>query len=385
MLHKIKFLCRAIPKVEWSGILLYTVKGSIREPKKMEIVLRDIIPMNKGSQAYTEYSFNEKKRDTSGYEDRMIDYFNDNPKAFEEDWRIGHIHSHNSMNVFFSGTDMSELDDNSASHDFYLSLIVNNWMDFMAKVAFRASVNIEIPAQYQALDEKGNSYVLEDTQLKVKKEKLFIYDCDIRSPKGDKLVVDRTFADSVTDIIDKANKPVTPTYGNYGGYGANTPAKTPTVTPKVTGFTNPANFKSKEKPTDVIRGFVDDIPFADLENMDFDYEEVSDIEEFVISLLRGTNPPDKEVSTVELALEELIALPEEFTPQSLSENIMGNYPVLFEKYFENKAEQDGYFIEVSEEVVNLLEDYEVHYEFLSNTIMALKYMIHKYEEYATTV
>ena len=32
-----------------------------------------------------------------------------------------------------------------------------------------------------------------------------------------------------------------------------------------------------------------------------------------------------------------------------------------------------------------IEEYEENYEFLSNTIMALKYMVNKFEEYATTV
>ena len=41
-------------------------------------------------------------------------------------WKVGHIHSHNVMRVFFSGTDMDELHDNAPSHNFYVSLIVNN-------------------------------------------------------------------------------------------------------------------------------------------------------------------------------------------------------------------------------------------------------------------
>jgi hypothetical protein len=157
-LNKIKYLCREIAKVEWSGILLYSVEGTIREPEKMIITLQDIIPMNKGTQAYTEYNFNEKKRDSSGYADRHIDYIEENEHALE--WHLGHIHSHNTMAVFFSGTDMSELDDNSASHNFYLSLIVNNFMDFTAKVAFRATAEYKISMPYIALDENGNKYTM---------------------------------------------------------------------------------------------------------------------------------------------------------------------------------------------------------------------------------
>lgn len=48
-----------------------------------------------------------------------------------EECRIGHIHSHNTMGVFFSGTDWGELEDNAPNHNYYLSLIVNNFMDFL--------------------------------------------------------------------------------------------------------------------------------------------------------------------------------------------------------------------------------------------------------------
>src|SRR5690606_24878523 len=91
------------------------------------------------------------------------------------------IHSHNNMKVFFSVTDMAELDDNSPSHNFYLSLIVNNVMDFMAKISFIATAEIKGEVDYVALDEDGNEYKIESTVLRAKKEKLFIYDCSIES------------------------------------------------------------------------------------------------------------------------------------------------------------------------------------------------------------
>lgn len=382
VLDKIKYLCRAIPKVEWSGILLYVVEGSIRKPEKMRVVLKDIIPMNKGDQTYTEYSFNEKKRDTSGYEDRMIDYFNDNPEALEEDWKIGHIHSHNSMNVFFSGTDMAELNDNSPSHNFYLSLIVNNWMDFCAKISFVASVDTKIKEPYYAYDENGDKYELGSSEFSVKKDKLYIHDCDINSPLADKLLVDDSFAISVNSIIKKAEKPKAVVTKSYTSNKSNVPV----VNKQVNGFTN-TNFKNqkpKQKATDVVRDFVSDIPFADLDNMGFGSEPLSDIEEFAISLLRGTNPSTDDVCSVELALEELNVLEEDFTPEDLSKSIMDNYPALFEKMFENDTDDD-HFVEVSEEVINIFEDFEGNYPFLSNTIMSLKYMVFKFEENATTV
>lgn len=379
ILMKIKYLCKAIPKVEWSGILLYDVKGTIKDPKNMVIMLKDIIPMNMGSQAYTEYNFNEKKRDTSGYDDKHIDYCMQNDNAL--DWKIGHIHSHNTMNVFFSGTDMSELDDNSASHNYYLSLIVNNWMDFCAKVAFRVTTETTVNKPYLGIDEDGNSYKVSDAELKVKKQKLYIYDCDIQSPKDKIIVEDNFFTGAVKDIVDKSKKPV---YNN-----TNTPVTTykPYMTSQ-NGFQHNksiTNANIVQKPSDVAKDIINDIPFADLADMHFD-EELSVIDEFTITVLRGTNPPDEQVNSIELALEELDAFKDdkEVTVDTICSSIIENYPVLFDKYFENADDQE--FIDTTSELIEVLEEYESMYEFLSKTIMALKYMLYKYEEqHGTTV
>ena len=90
--------------MEWSGILLYSVKGSIKEPEKMELHAEDIIPMDKGSAGATEYEYNKKSMfDTSKFDDKHIDYINamcdEHPEVLE--WKVGHIHSHNSMGKQF--------------------------------------------------------------------------------------------------------------------------------------------------------------------------------------------------------------------------------------------------------------------------------------------
>lgn len=367
VLNKIKYLCREIAKVEWSGILMYSVEGSIREPEKMLITLKDIIPMNKGTQAYTEYNFNEKKRDSSGYADRHIDYIEENEHALE--WHLGHIHSHNTMNVFFSGTDMSELDDNSMSHNFYLSFIVNNFMDFTAKVAFRGTAETNISMPYIALDENGNKYTMEDSSFNVKKEKLYMYDCDIESSK-ETIEVDSFFLNTTKEIIAEADTPKTPIY-------------TAPVVNNATAFTNnllPNSdiIKARQSPANIIRGFMDDIPYEDIhKHVD---KDIDDVEEFIISLLRGTNPPDDDVKTLHSALEELDAFKENIKDTDIAQTIMENYPPLFEKYFEKEMESPDYFIMITEEVIEMLEDYEEEYPFISKAIMALKYTLIKFEE-----
>lgn len=177
VLEKIKTLCLMIPKVEWSGVLLYEVDGDISDIEKMHITLRDIIPMNMDTQSYTEYNFNEKARDHDGYDDRHIDYCEEHEDGIY--YRIATIHSHNTMPVFFSGTDMDEIIENSASHNFYLSLITNNALDFMAKVAFRAKGKSVGTTDYYALNKDGEEYLVQTETDSEVKEKVLIYDCEI--------------------------------------------------------------------------------------------------------------------------------------------------------------------------------------------------------------
>ena len=181
ILNKIKYLCMEIPKVEWSGILFYKVVGSITKPASFECIITDILPMDMGSKTYTEYQFDQT----------VADYIEQDDERF--DWKIGHIHSHNTMKTYFSGTDMSELNDNSEFHNYYLSLIVNNFMDMTAKIAYRATTE---GFSYKAIDENGNSY---SKNLQIKQTYLVIHDCVINVPT-EEISISKEFADRVAHI-----------------------------------------------------------------------------------------------------------------------------------------------------------------------------------------
>lgn len=375
VLNKIKYLCRAIPKVEWSGILLYAVEGSIKEPLKMKIILKDIILMNKGSQAYTEYNFNEKKRDQSGYVDRHIDYTNEHEEALE--WHIGHIHSHNTMNVFFSGTDMDELHENSECHNFYLSLIVNNFMDFCCKVAFRGTASTKVDMPYIAMDENGNEYTIEEATFNVKKEKLFIYDCEIES-KAEKIKVNSAFANNVTEVIEEADKPkpvhtTYPASSQQSSVVVNQPVAKTNITPQATIK------KVEQKPSDIVRGFVDDIPFDELDTL-FPKDEPEDIELFIMSLLTGGSI-EEGCETLMDVLEYIAAFEDSISSDDVSKAVVDNYAPFYEKMFEEQSENPNFFRALTEDVIGMLEDYEGEYEFLSKAIMSIKYILKKFEEY----
>lgn len=202
-LKKIQYLCRLIPSVEWSGVLLYTTTGSIKKPETFKIEIKDIIPMDKGSKAYTEYSYNSKSGNQ--IDDKMIDYVNERPEMLEENWKMGHIHSHNSMSVFFSGTDTEELCNNAKSHNFYLSVIVNNWGDILGKIAIYTKSSETIKRSFKALDENGQSYKMFDTEEESEKEQIFIYECEIEHESLDQVVNDELFVKFAEDIVKKSH------------------------------------------------------------------------------------------------------------------------------------------------------------------------------------
>ena len=123
LLGKIWYLCHEINNVEWSGLLFYQPIGDIKDLSTFKIIAKDVYLMDIGTSAYTEYSFNES----------IMNFYDKFPEAMN--YKIAHIHSHNNMNSFFSSTDNDELKDNAKNYNYYLSLIVNNKMDMVAKLA----------------------------------------------------------------------------------------------------------------------------------------------------------------------------------------------------------------------------------------------------------
>tara|TARA_R110002050_G_scaffold57833_5_gene130066 strand:+ start:423 stop:1508 length:1086 start_codon:yes stop_codon:yes gene_type:complete len=175
--NKMKYLCQKISAVEWSGVLFYTVEGSIKDPENMVITMRNILPLDKGTSGYTEYVL----------DDRLTNFLMDNPDHLG--YKIGHIHSHNTMAVFFSGTDMDELTENSEAHNYYFSFIVNNKMEMTAKVG--QMVTSESKSYVKALDDNGEEYISESLETS---KHVITYDCKIHN----------TYV-SVTDDVFKAN------------------------------------------------------------------------------------------------------------------------------------------------------------------------------------
>ena len=152
--------------------------------------------MDKGTATATEFA----------YDERYVNYLMNNPERLE--WKSGLIHSHNNMAVFFSGTDEKEIETNSKAHNYYLSMVVNNKLDIIAKVGFVAEAEYLVEAKYHALDENGKPYFVKQKNFIEKKQKLFTYDCKINYNIPDS-GLDTEFIDSVAFIM-KPKPVVTP-------------------------------------------------------------------------------------------------------------------------------------------------------------------------------
>ena len=360
---KIKYLCKSIPEDEWSGILLYEVKGTIKDVENMSLIVKDIIPMNKGSQTYTEYDFVEVTE--YGVEDKMMDYIEKFPEAMK--WKLGHIHSHNTMSVFFSATDISELHDNVGNHDFYLSLIINNWGDYQAKVATKGTPTEPQVVEYTANDENGKPYVIAIQNKKETNNAIFIYDCDIEKADETSLEVDDFFAENVKDIIQKAV--VKQTYTKPGHYNqsynkTSFPQKYgSSIKYNGQGGSSQKNLFSKPHP-----------------QSDFTKARLNEFEDFLKSLLLGLTDPmdDSELFDLNDVITQIGVNIQvnQITALELSSVTINNYFNLYDYYF--GRDDDNEVILFSDKIISILDDYRIEYPFLKATISGLKSLLINY-------
>lgn len=347
ILNKIKFLCKSIAKVEWSGVLFYTIDGTVKKPEEMTVILQDILPMDKGTGGYTEYDVDE----------RYVSYLMDNESRME--WHMGHIHSHNTMAVYFSGTDMEELNDNSGSHNLYLSLIVNNYMDFKAKIGFRGEISTEVAEiPYMAKDEEGEEYVIDTATFVITKEKMFTYDCTVNS-RQENISVDEDFAKKVDVLVNPPKKEEL--------------KKKPPV--KVLGFNKYRNkFKGSQKKKGL--GWQNG---NHISNPNFN-EDHTPAEIFIMSLLSfsTTIEPTDTIDDMLNNLEDI-----GLNSVEIAEIIVMSYAEEFERHFPLFDETGTQFLAITEEVVGRLEEEQSMYPILDDVVDALNIMLIKFKEYDT--
>lgn len=280
---KIRFLCKNIWDVEWSGVLFYKVEGAF-EDKSLTIRCVDLFQMDIGTSAYTEFNVSPD----------MATYMVDHPELLEEGIYQGLIHSHNNMATFFSGTDTATLSAEGNDMAHFVSLIVNNAGKYTAGVTRKYKCVQTVSEKYTY--PTWNGEVREGVEtFDIEEEKLEWFNLDI--------VFEDATDDSETEMMERLKeikeskkKAITPVYKGgypqYGNYGKNiAPTKEvgstfPMEREKYYGEEGRGWYKAKEvKEIPVKQG---ELPFEqpEEENLDIPYGVVTVDEDIVQSIVR---------------------------------------------------------------------------------------------------
>lgn len=167
----VNYMLSTISYTEWSGFLYYTFTGSIKDVNSMQFTLVDFLPLDIGNPAYTEF-------DTSKFRNEIIDMYTANPAIMH--CKVGLIHSHNHMQAFFSGTDEQQLKEGitKGQFDLFLSVIVNNARDMVAKVAVQTVTKVVGKATHSITFNKESHNLVEDYVQESTSFASFECDCD---------------------------------------------------------------------------------------------------------------------------------------------------------------------------------------------------------------
>lgn len=279
---KIRFLCKNIWDVEWSGILFYKVEGAF-EDKSLTIRCVDLFQMDIGTSAYTEFNVSPD----------MATYMVDHPELLEEGIYQGLIHSHNNMATFFSGTDTATLSAEGNDMAHFVSLIVNNAGKYTAGITRKYKCVQTVSEKYTY--PTWNGEVREGVEtFDIEEEKLEWFNLDIvfENATND---FETEMMERIKEIKESKKKVVTPVYKGYpqyGNYGKNiTPTKEvgntfPMDKEEYYGEEGRGRYKAKEvKEIPAKQG---ELPFEqpDEENLDIPYGVVTVDKDIVQSIVR---------------------------------------------------------------------------------------------------
>lgn len=104
------------------------IDGSVEDPANLKINIIDFTLFDIGSGAYTEFVIEPEI---------IMGIYAKYPEYITK--KYGCIHSHNNMSVFFSGTDTSTLLEQAFIHNYFVSLIINNNYDKIAKISYKGT------------------------------------------------------------------------------------------------------------------------------------------------------------------------------------------------------------------------------------------------------
>lgn len=279
---KIRFLCKNIWDVEWSGVLFYKVEGAF-EDKSLTIRCVDLFQMDIGISVYTEFNVSPD----------MATYMVDHPELLEEGIYQGLIHSHNNMATFFSGTDTATLSAEGNDMAHFVSLIVNNAGKYTAGVTRKYKCVQTVSEKYTY--PTWNGEVREGVEtFDIEEEKLEWFNLDIvfEDATDD---FETEMMERLKEIKESKKKVVVPMYkgrnyySQYDNYGKSiAPTKEvgstfPVDKDKYYGEEGRGWYKAKEIPAK--QG---ELPFEQPweENLDIPYSVVTVDKDIVQSIVR---------------------------------------------------------------------------------------------------
>lgn len=208
--NKIRYICRQIWNVEWSGTLFYKPEGKF-EDGTLIIRCVDIYVMDIGTQVYTEFDMSPE----------VINYMTENQNLL--DCQMGLIHSHNQMSSFFSTTDIATLKEEGVDRNHFVSLIVNNAGSYTAAIT-RKVETIKVIKEDYSFSTFGNDKIKNAKSYQVKNEELEWFNLDIEFEKDENTAyseVKSRLEQIKESKAQKANqqffKPVNDGYTNHKG------------------------------------------------------------------------------------------------------------------------------------------------------------------------
>lgn len=196
--QQIDYLHEVVGNIEWSGMLLTEIEGSLDNISALKVKVQDIFLCDVGTAAGTSY-------DNSDHIEALWEKFPDYSFTNTQRWdgknnlkgvKLAQIHTHHTLSggAYFSGVDLYDLDVNASAHGLYISLIVDAKGVAVAKGAFVCEI-----------EEVSNILPKDFTAVKLvaknKVEKLVSFDFDIQKPNV-LPKVDSWFVDRHKDILE---------------------------------------------------------------------------------------------------------------------------------------------------------------------------------------
>ena len=163
-------LCQKYSNLEWSGYCLHEKKGELFNE---QIIVHGVYLMDVGTGGATDFKGNADVA-------TLVDAYPElDELIFDKGYRILQckVHSHNNMEPFYSGMDQSDLEVNAQGRDLYVSIVVNNKMNFFGKscrwvktAPFTKTVQVLEKGKYQPYSyevAEGYEKIVQDCKMSI--------------------------------------------------------------------------------------------------------------------------------------------------------------------------------------------------------------------------